>query len=68
MIFEFMSDGFQIKVKKHSRSYGSRLYEDEEVQYEEVQYEEVQWTSIAFSKRLRSGASKAEMKKSSGLR
>jgi len=28
MIFEFMSDGFQIKVKKHSRSYGSRLYEE----------------------------------------
>jgi len=25
MIFEIMSDGFQIKVKKHSRSYGSRL-------------------------------------------
>jgi len=41
---------------------GEQLYEDEEVQYEEVQYEEVQWTSIAFSKRLRSGASKAENK------
>jgi len=62
MIFEFMSDGFQIKVKKHSRSYDLRLYEDEEVQYEEVQ-----WTSVAFSKRLRSGASKAENKIDSGL-
>jgi len=40
---------------------------DEEAQYEEVQYEEVQWTSIAFSKRLRSGASKAENKTDSVL-